>query len=96
LSGYYLKKKVGTIEKKIIFIENGVYWFASKYATEESRVKSVRDLSEAAIHRRKFLIICGHDSDMNRFRELLSLQYARKQTEIKEIELRPLGNEDAN
>ena len=90
VSGYWFKKHVREVKQKVLFIQDGIHWFASKYAPKKQRIKSLRDLLLTARENGKFLILCGYDFDMPRFRERLSLAFLGEPFEVRELRLKPL------
>jgi len=91
VSGYWFKKNFKKIEQKIMFLKDEINWIADRYASKRHRIKSLRDLLQTAQKNKKFLIICGHDFNMPRFKERLSLAYTGQSLpEVREVKLKPL------
>lgn len=91
VSGYWFKKHIHKIKQEIMFLQDEINWLASKFAPKAQRIKSLRELLQTAKENRKFLILCGYDFDLRRFKERLSLAYVREPPpEVKEFRLEPL------
>ena len=91
VSGSWFKKNVKKIKQKIMFLKDEINWIADRYASKKHRIKSLKNLLQTAQQNRKFLILCGNDFNMPRFKERLSLAYiSQPHPEVKEVRLKPL------
>jgi len=89
ISGSYFKSHAKNMSEGIFFLSDMIGWITDKHADKAHRIRSLKELIEAARTNRKFLILCGYDYMLPRFYEYLKIAYFHVDVpRVKEMRLR--------
>ena len=75
MSGSYFKSHVKKMSEDVFFLSDMIGWITDENADKAHRIRSLKELIEAARTNRKFLILCGYDYMLPRFHEYLKIAY---------------------